>query len=322
MPQLTGLGSDVHAWLQPDGGWGLSNAGLVVGDGESLLVDTLFDLRLTRRMLDAMAPLTADAPISTVVNTHANGDHWFGNELVAGAEIVASKAAAAEMHQVGPKDLLGLYDMSPPGGPFARDIFGRFHFEEITPRLPTRTFTGRLTLDVGGVEVHLIEVGPAHTAGDVIVHVPSAGVVFTGDIVFNGGTPIVWEGPVSGWLAACEVLVGLDAAIVVPGHGPVADISCVHETAAYLHFVQDRARAAFASGVDPQEAARVIARADATQFSSRPEAERLVANVHAVYRELDPARAPVPPPELFGCMAELVADLRVPAVTPVLAEER
>jgi cyclase len=66
----------IHAWLQPNGTWGESNAALVVGDGASLLVDTLWDVRLTARMLDAMRPLTDGAPIATLVNTHSDGDHW------------------------------------------------------------------------------------------------------------------------------------------------------------------------------------------------------------------------------------------------------
>ena len=79
----------MHAWLQPNGALGESNACLVVGDGASLLVDTLWDPPLTRRMLAAMAPLTADAPIATLVNSHSDGDHWWGNQELAGAEIVA-----------------------------------------------------------------------------------------------------------------------------------------------------------------------------------------------------------------------------------------
>ena len=69
----------VFAYLQPDGGWGWSNAGLLAGDWSSLLVDTLFDLRLTRRMLDAMDAVTGGRPIDIVVNPHANGDHCYGN---------------------------------------------------------------------------------------------------------------------------------------------------------------------------------------------------------------------------------------------------
>ena len=95
------LGDGCYAYLQPDGGWGWSNAGLLVGDGQSLLVDTLFDLRLTGEMLDAMAPFTTAAPIATLVNTHSNGDHTYGNQLVAGAEIIASAACVAEMREQG-----------------------------------------------------------------------------------------------------------------------------------------------------------------------------------------------------------------------------
>jgi glyoxylase-like metal-dependent hydrolase (beta-lactamase superfamily II) len=308
-PRLADLGTGVYAWLQASGGWGLANAGLVVGEGTSLLVDTLFDLRLTTRMLAGLAGLTDAAPIGTVVNTHGNGDHWFGNELVPEAEVLASEAAAAEMRLVGPDEVQELFSLVAPGGAFARGIFGAFHFDEITPRYPTRTFSGRLSLDVGGTAVELIEVGPAHTAGDVLIHVPSARTVFTGDIVFNGGTPIIWEGPVSGWLAACDVLTGLDVDTVVPGHGPVGDKDSVHEAATYLRFVHERASATFAAGLEPEEAARAIARDDGGRFSTLPESERLVANVHAVYQDLDPSRPQVRPPDLFGCMAELHQDM-------------
>ena len=85
----------IHAWLQPNGAWGESNAGLIVGAGESLLIDTLWDLALTGRMLDAMEPLTDEAPIRTLVNTHGDGDHWWGNELVGAQEIISTEAAAA-----------------------------------------------------------------------------------------------------------------------------------------------------------------------------------------------------------------------------------
>jgi cyclase len=95
---LVEVGEGVWAWLQGDGSWGWSNAGLVTGSGEALLVDTLFDWRLTREMLAAMRAATpAAARIATVVNTHSNGDHCYGNALVEGAEIVATRAAAEEM---------------------------------------------------------------------------------------------------------------------------------------------------------------------------------------------------------------------------------
>src|SRR5215212_646743 len=101
-------GDGCWAYVQRDGSWGWSNAGLVVGDGSSLLVDTLFDLKLTQRMLDSMAAVTLAAPIGKVVNTHANGDHCFGNVLLNDSEIIASSATAHEMAEVPPSLLAGL----------------------------------------------------------------------------------------------------------------------------------------------------------------------------------------------------------------------
>src|SRR3954447_24561239 len=96
---LQGVGRGCFAWLQPNGAWGEANAGLVVGERASLLVDTLWDLKTTRRMLDAMAHLP---PITTVVNTHGDGDHWFGNELVPTRDIVATQAAVDHEMKVTP----------------------------------------------------------------------------------------------------------------------------------------------------------------------------------------------------------------------------
>ncbi|MEO7398309.1 MAG: MBL fold metallo-hydrolase, partial [Ilumatobacteraceae bacterium] len=111
MTYSTGLhesGDGCFAYLQPDGGWGWSNAGLVVGDGTSVLIDTLFDLRLTAAMLESMRPVLAAAPLSTLVNTHANGDHCYGNQLVEDVEIIASARAAHEMTEVPPSMLATL----------------------------------------------------------------------------------------------------------------------------------------------------------------------------------------------------------------------
>ena len=148
-------------------------------------------------MLEAFGSRTAAAPIDVVVNTHANGDHCYGNELVAGAEIIASAATAEEMAEVPPALLAGLNAAPGDVGELFRSFFGEFEFDGITLTPPTRTFEGRLTVDVAGREVELIEVGPAHTKGDTIVHVPDARTVFTGDILFIDGTPIVWAGPLA-----------------------------------------------------------------------------------------------------------------------------
>jgi cyclase len=318
VPGWRPIRGSAHAWLQPDGGWGLSNAGLVVGAGQSLLVDTLFDLGRTRSMLDGLAHLTDPAPISTVVNTHGNGDHWFGNELVAEAEIVAASGTVADMHAVGPAQLVGLLGMPGPAGDFARKVFGRYRFDDITPTYPTRPFDGELELDVGGVPVCLLDVGPAHTSADTVVHCPDAGVVYTGDIVFAGGTPIVWAGPVQNWIRACERIRALGADLLVPGHGPVSGIEVLTAMSDYLGFVEEEATRRYAAGMPLDEAVADIALGP---FAGLPESERLAANVREVYRELDPdTDEPPSGPQMFAAMAgfhpENVGAEDGPAVEP------
>jgi len=286
------LGDGLFAYLQPDGGWGWSNAGLVCGDGGSLLVDTLFDLDLTAAMLRSMEPVTDTRPIATLVNTHANGDHCYGNSLLAGAEIVASEAAAREMDEV-PPSLLQMMVSSDLGddslNSYVRDAFGPFRFEGIEAMPPSRTFSGVLQLDVAGTVVELIEVGPAHTAGDVLVHVPSSATAFVGDLAFVGGTPIVWAGPLSNWCDAIDLVRGLGVTTVVPGHGPVCGMAELVAIRDYLVLVEAEATARFRAGMSADEATSDI---DLGPFAEWGERERIAVNVDTVYRHLDPS-APV-----------------------------
>jgi glyoxylase-like metal-dependent hydrolase (beta-lactamase superfamily II) len=301
------LGDGCFAYLQPDGSWGWSNAGLIVGDGASVLVDTLFDLALTGRMLEGMSVHTRSAPIQTLVNTHANGDHCYGNQLVEHAEIIASVATAHEMTEVPPAMLAALNAAPGEVGELFRSFFGAFQFEGIELTLPTRTFERRLDVEVGGRSIELIEVGPAHTAGDTIVHVPDAGTVYTGDILFIGGTPIVWAGPLSNWVAACDLMLGMDVDTVVPGHGPLTDKGGIAQVRDYLAFVDSEASARQAAGVDAWEAARDIAREIGARddFGTWGEFGRIAVNVETVYRSLDPDHRTPDVVEQFRRMALL-----------------
>ncbi len=301
------LGDRCFAYLQPDGSWGWSNAGLVVGDGASLLVDTLFDLKLTRQMLDSMATATQQAPIATLVNTHANGDHCYGNQLVEGAQIIASVATAHEMTEVPPSMMAALNQAPGEVGELFRGFFGAFEFEGIEVRMPDRTFEGRLEVEVGGRMIELIEVGPAHTAGDTLAYVPDARTIYTGDILFIGGTPIVWAGPLSNWVAACDLMLGMDLDVVVPGHGPLTDKAGVVAVRDYLAFVDGAATAHHAAGIDAWEAARSIARdiGARPEFNGWGEFGRITVNVDTAYRSLDPDYQTPNVVEQFRRMAEL-----------------
>ncbi len=279
----------VWAWTLPDGGYGWSNAGLVAGDGSALLVDTLFDLALTREMLTAMKPITDGAPITDALITHSNGDHTHGNQLLdASVRIIAAQGTADEIAHGMPAEMLAMAqtaNLGPVATPYARDRFGHFDFSGITVRNADLTFDRDLTIDVGGRQVNLRNLGPAHTAADSVVHVPDAGVLFAGDLLFIGCTPIVWAGPIANWVAACDAMIALDAPTVVPGHGPVTDPDGIRGVRGYLVHVAEQAEAAYRKGLSWAEAADTI---DIGEYATWLDAERVVVNVYQRYRELDP----------------------------------
>lgn len=300
---LHDLGQGCHAWLLPDGSWGWSNSGLITGSGTSLMVDTLFDLALTREMLEGIAPITDRHPLGTLVNTHSDGDHVFGNELVAerGAQIIASEAAAALMTQEAVDLLAGVKRMTGVTGEFARHVFAPFEFDGITATGPDRTFSGELSLDVGGREVRLIQVGPAHTPGDTLVHVPDAKLLYAGDILFVGGTPIAWAGPIERWIAALDRILDMDLDVIVPGHGPVSGKDEVRFMRGYLVFVEREARKRFEEGMSVDDA---IASIDLGKYAELPEHGRLAQNVINVYQQLDPS---LPRPERLTVLGRIAA---------------
>jgi 2-keto-4-pentenoate hydratase/2-oxohepta-3-ene-1,7-dioic acid hydratase in catechol pathway len=311
VPYTRGLhevGDRVWAWTLPDGGYGWSNAGLVAGDDASLLVDTLFDLALTREMLTAMRDITSSAPITDALITHSNGDHTHGNQLLdASVRIIAAQGTADEIaHGMAPEMLAMVQtaNLGPVATAYTRDRFGHFDFSGITVRNADQTFDSELTIEVGGRQVTLLNLGPAHTAADSVVHVPDAGVLFGGDLLFIGCTPIVWAGPIANWIAACDAMLTLDAPTVVPGHGPVSDPDGIRAVRGYLAHVSQRAEAAYRRGLSWSEAADTI---DLGEYATWLDAERVVVNVYQRYRELEPETPQLETMALLAMQAEWLA---------------
>ncbi|MGN6335578.1 fumarylacetoacetate hydrolase family protein [Mycobacterium sp.] len=311
VPYTRGLhqvGDRVWAWTLPDGGYGWSNAGLIAGTGAALLVDTLFDLALTREMLTAMRPITESAPITDAVITHSNGDHTHGNQLLdASVRIIAARGTAEEIEHGMAPEMLAMAqtaNLGPVATPYTRERFGHFDFSNITLRNADQTFERSLCVDVGGRRIDVLNLGPAHTAADSVVHVPDAGVLFGGDLLFIGCTPIVWAGPIANWVAACDAMIALDAPTVVPGHGPVTDPDGIRAVRGYLVHVADQAEAAYRRGLSWAEAADTI---DLGEYATWLDAERVVVNVYQRYRELDPQTPQLEVMALLVMQAEWLA---------------
>lgn len=284
---LHDIGNGHFAFLQPDGGWGWNNTGLITDGDQTLLVDTMYDEHLTGEMLDEVQRrlgITAK-DIDRVVNTHANGDHTYGNRCVCHAEIITSRASADEFDALTPATMLGIMAHATGEGlsaKFLRHAFGSFDFAGVQLTGPTMTFSGQLDLKVGDKPVTILEVGPAHTQGDILVHSPTDKVVYTGDILFIDSTPIIWAGPVSNWVKAIDwILENPDIDIVVPGHGPVCDKARARELRGYLVYIDTEARKRYDAGMSPVDACFDIALSD---YASWGDAERIVLNIDSLYK--------------------------------------
>lgn len=285
---LQDLGNGLYAYIQGNGSWGWSNSGLIVSEGRSLLVDTLFTGALTRDMLDTYrASVPEAAQIEILVNTHANGDHTFGNHLVEGARIVASRACVEEMEErTAPEFAAMMSDWRNLGdtGRFLHETMGvTFDFSDIVHTPPTEHFEGNMSLMLGSRRIDLHEFGPAHTKGDIVVHVPDARTIFVADLLFAGSHPILWAGPIENWINACDTMLSWNPETVVPGHGPVSGPQALREMRDYLLAIQDGSKSRYEAGLTWEDAAFDLAREMTDTWIER---ERIIANVANVFRHL------------------------------------
>lgn len=282
-PTLEELRPGVYAWIQPDGSWWVNNAGAINGGDGVFVVDTCATAARTRRFLDAVDTATGGIPVRLAVNTHQHGDHAYGNSLLPTTTVLMGHPLMREGLRVDPviDGCPPLWDPVPDWGP-------------VTRRLPEVMVASALTVHLGDRRVDLLHPGgPAHTTGDLVAWLPDEGVLFSGDLVFNGLTPLVFMGSVPGALAAVDWLASFQAEILVPGHGPVvtgAEIDRVlDEHRRYYQFVLDTTEDGLARGLTPLQAAR---QADLGEFAGCADAERIVLNLHRQYadrgrRELD-----------------------------------
>jgi glyoxylase-like metal-dependent hydrolase (beta-lactamase superfamily II) len=177
---------------------------------------------MLKTMRDAVP---AARSIRKLINTHANGDHTFGNQLVEGAEIIACRACAEEFAEAPPSALQAFaagWKNLGEGGAFFHEIMGsRFDWRGVVSTPPTTLFDKTMEVMVGNKRLVLTHLGSAHTRGDVLVHLPADKILYTGDLLFVGGHPVLWAGPIENWIKACDYILSLD----VDASSPATDRS-------------------------------------------------------------------------------------------------
>ena len=216
-PRVEEVSTGIYAYVQPDGSWFLNNTGFLVGRRGVVSIDTTSTERRTRAYLAAITRVSAQ-PVRTLINTHHHGDHTHGNCLLPTATIIGHPLCREEILRTG---------FPPPTG-----IWSAVEWGDLEPEAPFVTFDDHLTVWVDDLKVELHSVPtPAHTTNDIVAWIPDRSVLFTGDLVFVGGTPFVPMGSVSGSLRALDWLRSFNATTLVPGHGPVSPSSAIDDVA-------------------------------------------------------------------------------------------
>lgn len=260
------LAKGVFAYIQPTGESGVSNAGLLLGDRNAALVDTLMVRSLNQPFMEAIKKTTS-LPITKIIHTHHHIDHIGGDSLFPEAEIF--------VHQASRERILKSGLLKPVFAKFMPRFAAEFDPVEIKP--PTLAFNHDLAFYLANREVRLIVLGPAHTPGDVAVYLPEEKIIFSGDIAFFYVSPLAHEGTLKGWLKACDRILEMDVETVVPGHGPIGtkeDLKLVRD---YLLLVQEEGGKALDAGYGPLEAGKKV---NLGPFKEWREWPRVLINVY------------------------------------------
>ncbi|TFF90318.1 MAG: MBL fold metallo-hydrolase [Promethearchaeota archaeon] len=286
--ELKEIKSNIYACMQEDKGFGWNNSGFV-NLGGGLIIDTLYDLNHTRKMIELYSKI-AQKPIKRLINTHHNGDHTWGNQLlIDNTEIIGHKLCAEEMEKEKIRNLPGFLQTTinkpkrfPEGMRYFIDQISEFDFSEVNITLPNNIIEDDLELDLDGFPCQIIYVGPAHTPGDLIVNLPEQKVLFAGDIVFWKCTPLGWIGTYEKWIEALELIKSLKPEVIIPGHGPLCNFDAVDTLIGYFNSVYTQSKKFFDDGLDMMEASKRI---NLGEYKDWTGPERLIFNVNRAYRE-------------------------------------
>ncbi len=266
-PTVEEVSRGIFAYIQLDGSWFLNNAGAIVGSQSATVIDTTGTEARARAFHAAVRAVTP-LPVTALVNTHSHGDHTHGNFMFADSAIIASERCRREVIARGQA---------------AISLFPMVDFGDCPMTPPTVTFEDTLSTYVDDLKIELIFVGPAHTTNDIVAWIPERKLLFSGDVVFNGGTPFALGGSIGGWLQALDRIEALGAETIVPGHGPDCGPSAIGDVRAYVEFIQETAKRGIEAGTPPLELAQGL---DLGRFKDLHDAERLVPNLHRAYSEL------------------------------------
>lgn len=248
------LGDGVFAAIASDTGFAVCNAGIVdLGDGV-LVFDSFISPRAAADLRRAAVALTRKQ-VTYVVNSHSHNDHMRGNQEFPGARIVSTVSTRKAIAENEPEEIAwesanaatkltaaqAALDAEGDVKRRAEAGFWVSYYKAILDShgslrtvLPNVTFEGKLIIHGSARTVELIDIGPGHTEGDLILYLPVERIAFMGDLLFINRHPYIPDGFPQKWVRALEQVKALEIYTAVPGHGPVGNASNLDTMAGYI----------------------------------------------------------------------------------------
>lgn len=272
--EIIELATGVYARLHE----GLTNAGIIIGDDGVLLIDSLRVPSFGRDLIADVKKLT-DKPIRYVVDTHSHWDHSWGNEEFPDSTIIGHANARAEMLDVEAQRwwLDRVVTANDPWSEEAKTV-------TITP--PDLTFEDQMSLYFGGRQIDLLYFGRAHTSGDIFIHLPDDGLLFTGDVAQDGGVPFMQDGYLKDWVATDNRLAEVPCEQFMAGHGPVGEPAALGEARDFIVALVDGVEAGIADGRDRDTTAADVTASMTERFGGWRGFERVEESAAYAYDQI------------------------------------
>ena len=203
---FTEIGAGLYAFTAE----GDPNSGVIIGDDSVMVIEAQATPRLAQKVIDCVRTVT-DKPITHVVLTHYHAVRVLGASAFNAREVIMGETCRAMVVERGAEDWASEFQR------FPRLFQGHDSIPGLT--FPTTTFSNRMIVYLGHRRIDLMHLGRAHTAGDVVVHVPDENVMFTGDIVEAHSACYCGDGHFAEWPATLEAIRAYDLAAIAPGRG-------------------------------------------------------------------------------------------------------
>jgi glyoxylase-like metal-dependent hydrolase (beta-lactamase superfamily II) len=255
------------------------NVGIVVGTKATLVVDPGLGRRNGEAVLREARKLSANTELY-IVNTHFHPEHATGDAgFPPEAKVVRAAVQQQELEEMGMQMVLKFAGMSPVAAELLQGVTGF--------RKPAEVFDKEKTIDLGGVRVRLVRLGPGHTRGDTVFFVEPDRVLFSGDLTMSRIFPsfATPQSRAGSWLASLDAMAALGAQRLVPAHGELADASAIGQYRDYFTALRARVGALKRAGKSAEETVEAVRAEFPAKYPDWRQPLRVVAAANAIYAE-------------------------------------